>query len=71
MVEVNRVKVKETFVPISIVLETKEEADAMYEHLNCGPGQSFHEYCVDQELPSSVEDTVKRLYDAFYSVHSV
>jgi len=45
MVEVNRVKAKEQFVPISIVLETKEEADAMLDYLQCRDNISFDKYC--------------------------
>ena len=60
MVEVNRVKVRDTFVPISIILETKEEADGMYAVLNCAPGLDCSLSTIVDEIFTAYRDFRER-----------
>lgn len=69
MVEVNRVKVKDKFVPISIILETKEEADAMRNYLACSDHETFDECCTRDENEGDMK-IMQKVYEAFRAVHS-
>lgn len=68
MVEVNRVKEKDKFVPISIVLETKEEADAMRNYLCCSDNETFSDACHRDETSGDMK-IMQKVFDAFRAVH--
>lgn len=67
--KVERKEVEPKFEPITITLETKEEANLMYHMLNCGEGTSLKEYYKDinASFPIYVSH---RMYDLFSNIWS-
>jgi len=60
--KVTQEKPKIFYRPVTITLETKEEADVLWHILNCSGRKSFEDYCKEEDIPANVDSIHSTLW---------